>query len=115
MSFSEWVRPAVWGIVGGAIAAMFIGFSWGGWVTGSTAHRMETASAKSAVIQAFIPLCVAKAEKQPEKLAALKAESQWKHDDFIVETGWVDNVSEKYRTDVARSCAVSLIEGMKSE
>lgn len=115
MYVSEWIKPAAWGAIGGAIAAMVIGFSWGGWVTGGTAGRMETASAEAAVIQAFVPLCVAKAEQQPEKLVALKEQSTWKHDDFIVETGWVDNVSEKYRADVARNCAVTLIEGMKSD
>jgi len=115
MHVSEWVKPAVWGAIGGAVAAMFIGFSWGGWVTGGTAGQMETASAKTAVVQAFIPLCVAKAEQEPEKLAALKEESQWKHDDFVVETGWVDNVSDKYQTEVARSCAATLIEGMKAD
>jgi len=115
MYVPEWVKPAVWGVIGGAIAAMVIGFSWGGWVTGGTAGQMETASAKAAIIQAFVPLCVAKAEQQPEKLVALKEESRWKHDDFVVEAGWVDNVSEKYRVDVARSCAETLIEGMKTD
>jgi len=114
MQISESVKPAAWGAIGGAIAAMVIGFSWGGWVTGATAGQMETASAKAAVIQAFIPLCVAKAEQESEKLVALKKESKWKHDDFVVEAGWVDNVSDKYRADVARSCAVTLIEGMQS-
>lgn len=114
MHISESVKPAAWGAVGGAIAAMVIGFSWGGWVTGATAGQMETDSAQAAVTQAFIPLCVAKAEQQPEQLAALKKESKWKHDDFVVEAGWVDNVSDKYRRDVARSCAVTLMEGMKS-
>lgn len=115
MNVSEWIKPTIWGVVGGAIAAIVIGFSWGGWVTGGTAVQMETASAKAAVILAFTPLCVAKAEPQLEKLVALKEESSWKHDDFVVEAGWVDNVSEKYRADVARVCASTLIEGMKAD
>jgi hypothetical protein len=113
MNVPEYVKPTIWGMIGGGIAAIVIGFSWGGWVTGGTAGQMETASAKAAVILAFTPLCVVKAEQQLEKLAALKKESRWKHDDFVVEAGWVDNVSEKYRADVARACASSLIEGMK--
>ncbi len=115
MNTPEWIKPAIWGGVGGAVVAMTIGFSWAGWVTHGTAGQMEEASAKAAVIQAFIPLCVAKAEPQKQKLAQMKEESQWKHDDFVVEAGWVDNVSEKYRADVARSCATTLVEGMKTD
>ena len=112
MNMKESVKPAIWGMVGGGIATMVIGFSWGGWITTGTAGQMETASAKAAVIQAFTPLCVARAEPQLEKLAALKELSSWKHDDFVAEAGWVDNVSEKYRADVASVCAATLIEGM---
>jgi len=103
----------IWGA--GAVAAMMIGFSWAGWVTQGTAGQMQAASAKAAVIQAFTPLCVAKAEPQKQKLAMLKEESRWKHDDFVVEAGWVDNVSDKYQADVARLCASTLVEGMKTD
>ena len=109
------VKPAVWGAIGGAIAAIVIGFAWGGWVTGGTAGKMETASAEAAIVQAFTPLCVAKAEQQPEKLVPLKEESSYQRDDFVIEAGWVDNVSEKYRTEVATVCALTLVEGMKAE
>ena len=106
------VKPAVWGAIGGAIAAIIVGFAWGGWVTGGTAAKMETASAETAVIQAFTPLCVAKAEQQPEKLVPLREESSYQRDDFVVEAGWVDTVSEEYRTEVATACAETLVEGM---
>ena len=109
------VKPAVWGVIGGAIAAIVIGFSWGGWVTGGTAGKMETASAEEAVVQAFAPLCVAKAEQQPEKLVALKEESSYQRDEFVIEAGWVDSVSEKYRTEVATFCASTLVEAMETE
>jgi hypothetical protein len=109
------VKPAVWGAIGGAIAAIVVGFAWGGWVTGGTAAKMETASAEAAVVQAFTPLCVAKAEQQPEKLAPLKEESSYQRDDFVIEAGWVDSVSEEYRTDVATACAETLVEGMEAE
>jgi hypothetical protein len=109
------VKPALWGAVGGAIAAIVIGFAWGGWVTGGTAGRMETASAEAAIVQAFTPLCVAKAEQQPEKLVSLKEAGTYQRDDFVIEAGWVDNVSEKYRTDVATACASTLVEAMEAE
>ena len=109
------VKPAVWGAIAGAIAAIIIGFAWGGWVTGGTAGRMETASAEAAVVQAFTPLCVAKAEQQPEKFAPLKEKSSYARDDFVIEAGWVDSVNEEYRTEVATACAETLVEGMEAE
>ncbi len=115
MNVPEWVKPAAWGVIGGAIAAIIIGFVWGGWVTGGTAGKMAAASAEQAIIQAFTPLCVAKAEQQPEQLVPLKEESSWKRDDFVIKAGWVDNVSEKYRSAVAESCASTVVEGMKAD
>jgi hypothetical protein len=112
MKIPESVKPAIWGMIGGGIATMVIGFSWGGWITQGKAGQMENASAKAAIIQAFTPLCVARAEPQMDKLAALKELNSWKYNDFVTEAGWVDNVSEKYRDDVARACASTLVEGM---
>ncbi|MFQ5927910.1 MAG: hypothetical protein ACE5MH_10815 [Terriglobia bacterium] len=115
MKIPDWVKPAAWGAIGGAIAAIVVGFVWGGWITGGTAGQMEAASAEAAIVQAFTPLCVAKAEQQPEQLVRLKEESSWKRDEFVVKAGWVDNVSEKYRSVVADACASTAIEGMKAE
>jgi hypothetical protein len=102
-------------VFGGAIAAIFVGFFWGGWVTGGTAGQMAATSAETAIVQAFTPLCVAKAEQQPEQLALLKEESSWKRDDFVVEAGWVANVNEKYRAEVARVCASAVLEAMEAK
>ncbi len=113
MNIPASVKPAAWGAIGGAIAAIVIGFAWGGWVTGGTAGQMEAASAEAAVIQAFTPLCVAKAEQQPEQLVLLKEADSWERDDFVVEAGWVTNVSEKYRSAVAETCASTVVEAME--
>lgn len=113
MQLPEATKPAIWGAIGGAIVAMVIGFAWGGWVTGGAAANMEAAGAESAVVQAFTPVCVAKAEQQPEQIALLKEEARYQRDDFVVDAGWVDNVSDKYRSEVADSCAASIVEGME--
>ena len=115
MKVPEWVKPAAWGAIGGAIAAIIIGFAWGGWVTGGTAVEMAETSAETAVVQALTPLCVVKAEQQPEKLASLKEESRYQRDNFVIDAGWVDNVSEEYRSEVAESCASTVVEGMKAD
>lgn len=106
------LKPAVWGAVGGAVAAMIVGFAWGGWVTGGKAGIMAANSAESAVVLAFTPLCVARAELQPDQLALLKKESRWSRDEFVIKAGWVANVTEKYRSEVARVCATTIVEAM---
>ena len=109
------VKPAIWGAVGGAVAAIIIGFSWGGWVTGGTAGRMATTSAQDASVLALTPLCIVKAEGQSEQLALLKKESSWNRGDFVIKAGWVANVNEKYRSEVARACATALVEAMDAK
>ena len=113
MKLPQETKPAIWGVIGGAIATTVIGFAWGGWMTGGAAAEMEAAGAESAVIQAFTPLCVAKAEQKPEQIALLKEESRYQRDNFVIDAGWVDNVSEKYQSEVADSCAASIIAGME--
>lgn len=112
MNLPASLKPALWGAAGGAAAAIIVGFAWGGWVTGGTAGRMVTTGAEAAVVQAFMPLCVAKAEQEPEQLVLLKAESRWQRHDFVVKAGWVANVSERYRREVAEACAATIVEAM---
>ncbi len=109
------VKPAIWGAIGGAVAAMIIGFSWGGWVTAGTAGQMATTSAQNASVLALTPLCVAKGEQQSEQLGALKKESSWSRGDFVTKAGWVANVNEKYRSAVASACASALVEAMDAK
>ena len=115
MQVPESVKPAIWGAIGGAVAAMIIGFVWGGWVTGGTAERMVATSAQDASVLALTPLCVAKGEQQPEQLVLLKKESSWSRGDFVIKAGWVGNVNEKYRSAVAKACASTLVEAMDAK
>ena len=115
MNIPKSVEPAAWGMTIGAVAAMIIGFSWGGWITNGTAMQMEIDSAKAAIVLAFTPLCVAKAEPQISKLEEFKVVSRWKRNDFVTDAGWVDNVNDKYQADVAEACAVTLIEGHRGK
>src|SRR5437773_12014652 len=92
------VKPAIWGAIGGAVAAMIIGFVWGGWVTGGTAERMVATSAQDASVLALTPLCVAKAEQQPEELVLLKKESSRNRGEVVTKAGWVANANDKCRS-----------------
>jgi hypothetical protein len=106
------VKPAVWGAIGGAIATIIIGFAWGGWVTGGTSTTNAGVAAQSAVVQALVPLCVARADQQPDQLAPLKAASAYSRYELVIKAGWVSNVAEKYRRSVAESCATVIVEAM---
>ena len=112
MTISASVKPALWGAIGGAIAAMVIGFAWGGWVTGGKAGVMADTSADSAIVIAFTPLCVARAEQQPAQLDLLKKESSWNREAFVIKAGWVTNVTEKYQRQVAKVCGTAIVEAM---
>ena len=75
-----WLKPAVWGVIGGSIATMIVGFSWMGWVGGGAAERMAVERASSAVIVALTPACVASFMQQPNaaaKLAAFQKIDSW--------------------------------------
>ena len=109
------VKPAIWGAIGGAAAAMIIGFNWGGWVTGGTAGKMAATSAQDASVLALTPVCVLKGEQQPEQLVLLKKESSWSRGDFVVKAGWVANVNEKYRSEIASACGSALVEALDAK
>jgi dienelactone hydrolase len=102
------VKPAAWGVAGGAIAAIIIGFTWGGWVTGGTSEKNARVAAQTAVV----PHCVAKAEQQPEQLILLKKENSYSRHDFVVKAGWVSGVADEYRRHVAESCASAIVEAV---
>ncbi|WP_144055600.1 hypothetical protein [Octadecabacter antarcticus] len=67
--------------------------------------------AKTEVVQAFAPLCVVKAEQQSRQITLLKEQSRYQRDNFVIEAGWIDNVSEQYRLKVADACADSIVAG----
>ena len=112
MAIQAQIKPAAWGAAGGAVAAMIIGFAWGGWVTGGTSEKAAGTAARTAVVQNFVPLCVTKAEQQPDQLALLKKESSYRRTEFVIKAGWVESVTEKYRRNVAEQCASTIVEAM---
>ena len=105
-------KPAAWGAVGGAVALAVIGFSWGGWVTHSTADREAKARSDAAVVAALSPICVVKFQQQAnvtEQLAELKKIGSWQQGDFIAKGGWATMPgSASPDPDVARACATAL-------
>lgn len=111
---APWLKPAVWGVIVGGIATMIVGFSWMGWVLGSTAERMAAERADSAVIVALTPSCVSRFLQQPNaatKLAELQKIDSWKQREFVEEGGWATPRGSKTpNSGVASACAEELVK-----
>ncbi len=102
------IKYGAWGVVCGAVAAMIIGFGWGGWTTAGTTHEMTG----KAVVASQAAICVAQFTKQPgyvQKLKEFEEASSWTRPDFVEKGGW-DKMpgQEKASQDVARACADGL-------
>jgi dienelactone hydrolase len=79
------------GIAVGAVASVIVGFSWGGWMTGSSANKLAAARADTAVVAALTPVCVEKFLQNSDakaNLAALrKISTYWEQGDYVVKGG----------------------------
>ena len=66
------------GAAAGAVATIVVGFYWGGWSLGSTAHKMANQQSELAVIAALAPVCADKFRALPDadakKVALSKVE-----------------------------------------
>jgi len=102
------VKFGIWGLIVGGLVAMTIGFSWGGWMTASTAETMND----EAVLASQAAICVAQFMKDPNHEENLKQFGQidsWKRSDFIEKGGWAKMPGQETITnDVARACANGL-------
>jgi len=107
-------KPALWGIVGGAVALAIVGFSWGGWITGGKAEVAAQTRVDDAIVAALAPVCVEKfqrAGEAPANLVALKKVDTWSQGEFVEKGGWaaVPGTHSSGRTSaVAKACALLL-------
>jgi len=61
----ESLKRLLQGAVAGAIATMFVGFYWGGWVARSTADKMAKERSELAVVAALAPVCAINSARCP--------------------------------------------------
>ena len=72
------------GAAAGAVAAIVVGFYWGGWSLGSTADKMAKERSELAVVAALAPVCADKFRALPDaeaKQVALSKVESWKRRD----------------------------------
>jgi hypothetical protein len=108
-------KPALWGAAGGAVALAIFGFTWGGWMTSSTANKLADQRADSAVVAVLTPICVEaflhNADVTANLTALKKISSTWEQDDFIEKGGWATRPGASSPDCVlARACAEKLVQ-----
>ena len=107
-------KPVLWGIAGGAAALAIVGFTWGGWVTGSKAEAASSQRANAAVVGVLAPVCVEKfklAGDASANLVALKKVDSWSQGEFIEKGGWAKVAGSsppEQVSAVAKACALLL-------
>ena len=113
MKLSPKVEPVLWGAVGGAAALAFVGFMFGGWVTGGKAQELARQQADKAVTTALAPICVDKfrhAKNADENLGKLNAISySWEKGTYVSQGGWATLPGNaEPNSAVAQACAEML-------
>ena len=102
------IKYGVLGLVGGAVIAMVIGFSWGGWSTAGATQK----TTENAVLTSQVAICVAQYVQEPnrnEKLKELASIDSYKRSEFIEKGGWDKMPGQKEASyGVARACAETL-------
>lgn len=118
MQISSSVKPALWGAVSGAIALAIVGFTWGGWVTGSTANTMAQDRANVEIAKVLAPICFLQFQQQPDaatKLVELKGiTSQYQQATFVEKSGAAMMPGgDKPLKGVSQACAELLVQATK--
>jgi hypothetical protein len=115
MQLPSELKPALWGAAGGAIVLATVGFTWGGWMTGSTAGKLADQRADSAVVAVLTPICVDKFQQNGDAIANLaalkKIPSNWEQGNFLQNGGWATRPGATSPDYVlARACAEKLVQ-----
>ena len=110
-----WVKSGLWGLVLGSIVTMIVGFSYGGWITKSTANQLVRQQSDVAVTAALLPVCLARSKDDKtsaKKLGELRAmTSSYEQQEFITKTGWATLPgSDTQSRDLADACASALLK-----
>ena len=95
------------GIAFGAVAAITIGFFWGGWVTQGTARTMSIMAESSGRMSVLVPMCVAQFTAADGAVAKFNAAGPYSKDNVIGEfVKTVASTSMDY--SFAKACATGV-------
>jgi len=110
------IKLGSWSALGGAIVVAYIGFNFGGWVTGGTATAMGNELAANAVAERLGSICVAQFNRDSEKdqkLKEMKGKDSWDIGRYIEKQTWAIMPGEdKPDSRVADACAKHIAESL---
>jgi len=103
-----------WIAVGAIIITLYLGFSRGGWMLGSSAQTMADRAAVDAVVERLAPICVAQFNQDPpnvQKLAELQVlTTSTQRTTYVKDQGWATMPGEAAPDNrVATECARQLM------
>ena len=103
----------VWACIGAVVAAVVVGFSWGGWVTGSTSRAAAMTAGDVARGELASAICVERFNAAPDAAARLvefKAITDgYKKRQFVEAGGWATMPGQKSPDKRgAEGCATAL-------
>ena len=108
----ELLKQLLQGAALGAFATLGVGFSWGGFMLGSTAKTLADSTADSAVVAAMAPICVDQFQHSADaasNLTALKKINAWEQVTYVEKGGWaVMPGSKAVDSGVPQACAAIL-------
>lgn len=113
MTTREWLKPGLVGALAGAVAVAVAGLSGAGWMTAAGATRQGQMMADAQVVAALVPVCVARAETGPDRIAkvtaVLPATTVTRQNDAVLLAGWatVEGDAPASRT-LAEACIAEL-------
>jgi hypothetical protein len=103
----------LWGAAVGAAALAIVGFTWGGWVTGSKAETASRQRADAAVVAVMTPICIQRFQGNANAGANLVELKQinysWTRRDYIAKGGWA-SVGNDANIALADACADALFK-----
>jgi len=105
------IQYGIGGLVGGAVIAMVIGFSWGGWSTAGASQKLT----ENAVLTSQVAICVAQYMKEPnssEKLKEFEKIDSYKRSEFIEKGGWDKMPGQKEASYGAASACAEKLEAL---
>ena len=108
----ESLKQLLQGAALGVFATLGIGFSWGGFMPGSTAKMLADSTANSAVVAAMAPICVDQFQHSADatnNLTELKKANSWQQAAYVEKGGWATMPGSKaVDSGVPQACAALL-------
>jgi hypothetical protein len=102
-------KPLLWSAAGGAVAAVVVGFMFGGWMTAGSAADLAGRAAADAVLARLAPICLEQAKNDPEhaaRMAVLTSTASWQRGNAVAGFGWATMPGEqKADSRLADKCA----------